>query len=133
MELLAIGEEMGWPRIAFGPDRYIRSGQGQWELYASKGETKFLPAAIRVARIHLQNLRSNASVAVMERPLVATITGPSGNVIGTATVTAADLGWEPPLDPDPEPQPEPANPEDDLVALLSGPPPRRTLGRRKKS
>lgn len=57
MELLDIGEKMGWPKLTFGRptkvphDKRILPGQEHWERFCAVAHVKKLMPALRVARV----------------------------------------------------------------------------------
>lgn len=56
MELLAIGEQLGWPRLPVGINfPAIRAGQFMWEK-AARGNERRVMAALRNAKIRRDNL-----------------------------------------------------------------------------
>lgn len=55
MEFLSVGEELGWPRLAFGRGRVLPSGQGNWEGFA-RGPIQMVMPALRNAKVRRDNL-----------------------------------------------------------------------------
>jgi hypothetical protein len=59
VELLAIGEAIGYPRLgigqASGRKLSIRAGQGEWEKFCGHAHTTRIPAALRIGRILRDN------------------------------------------------------------------------------
>jgi hypothetical protein len=55
VELLAIGEVLGYPRLGIGQSNgnkhAIRAGQVEWEKFAGHAHTTRIPAALRIGRI----------------------------------------------------------------------------------
>lgn len=63
VELLAIGESLGYPRLGIGHPingrkQSIRAGQGEWERFAAHAHSTRIPAALRIGRV----LRDNGVV-----------------------------------------------------------------------
>lgn len=55
MQLLELGEKLGWPRLPYGPRRVIRAGKGPWETFARAPRTHLFPA-LRNAKIRVENM-----------------------------------------------------------------------------
>jgi len=60
VELLAIGEAIGYPRLGIGHPingrkMSIRAGQSEWERFAAHAHTSRIPAALRIGRILRDN------------------------------------------------------------------------------
>jgi len=85
VELLAIGEALGWPRLGIGhpingKKQSIRAGQEGWERFAAQAHTSRIPAALRIGRV----LRDNGvqpfhplSGAEIAPPMYMTPQGPA--------------------------------------------------------
>lgn len=59
IELLAIGEAIGYPRLGIGQSNgrkhSIRAGQSNWEQFCGHAHTTRIPAALRIGRILRDN------------------------------------------------------------------------------
>lgn len=60
VELLAIGEAIGYPRLGIGHNTdgkrlAIRAGQPEWEKFCGHAHTTRIPAALRIGRILRDN------------------------------------------------------------------------------
>lgn len=55
VELLSVGEELGWPRLSFGRGRVLRAGRGNWEGFA-RGPIQMVMPALRNAKVRRDNL-----------------------------------------------------------------------------
>lgn len=59
VELLAIGETLGYPRLGIGRANgkrlAIRAGQSEWEKFCGHAHTTRIPAALRIGRILRDN------------------------------------------------------------------------------
>jgi hypothetical protein len=59
VELLAIGEAIGYPRLGIGhrdgKKLAIRAGQSEWEKFCGHAHTTRIPAALRIGRILRDN------------------------------------------------------------------------------
>jgi len=59
IELLAIGEAIGYPRLGIGRSNgrklSIRAGQSNWEQFCGHAHTTRIPAALRIGRILRDN------------------------------------------------------------------------------
>jgi hypothetical protein len=110
VELLAIGEALGYPRLgighAAGRKQSIRAGQAEWEKFAAHAHTTRIPAALRVGRVlrdngvmkfHPLSGREMEPVTPQGRPVGVTekseaATVPQASGIGsTAPSPSADL------------------------------------------
>lgn len=56
MEFLAVGEELGWPRIPLRSRKVVPAGQGAWESFA-RANIRLLAPALRAAKVRRDNLR----------------------------------------------------------------------------
>ena len=56
LQLLALGESLGWPRLPVGRFPVIRAGQSQWER-AARGQFPRIAVALRYAKIRSDNAK----------------------------------------------------------------------------
>lgn len=50
LELLQVGEEMGWPRMGWMSGKAIREGERYWEAFAGSANHSMLNSALRRAK-----------------------------------------------------------------------------------
>ena len=61
VELLAVGEAIGFPRLAYGRstkiphDKRIPAGKAQWEKFCAHAHTTRIPPALRIAKVLHEN------------------------------------------------------------------------------
>lgn len=88
VELLSIGETLGFPRLAVGRTTNgtklaIRAGQAQWERFCAHAHSTRIPAALRIGRI----LRDNGITPYNPR---SSVTFPKG--LGEAVIDSVAFG-----------------------------------------
>jgi hypothetical protein len=120
VELLAIGEAIGYPRLGIGQSNgrrlSIRAGQSEWEKFCGHAHTTRIPAALRIGRILRNNNITPYNPGVAARPVAPTTAEENVEEPQPEIVVGLDL-VESFFDPKPPPADEMVKPKRSSAAI----------------